>query len=187
MADNMAEHVQALHTPVNSAFSGKRVLITGGAGFVGSHIADLAVEAGAREVVIIDNMVRGRMENLHAALPTGRITAINGDIRDTALLTGQVKGADIVFHQAALRITHCAAEPRAAIEVMIDSTFELVEACRLASVEKVVMASSASVYGIAHEFPTTEFEPSVFKSNALRCCQDLRRGPPAILQRHVRP
>jgi UDP-glucose 4-epimerase len=67
-----------------------------------------------------------------------------------------VKSADIVFHQAALRITHCATEPRFAKEVMVDATFDLLELCTKYDIEKIIAASSASVYGMAEEFPTTE-------------------------------
>ncbi len=81
-----------------------------------------------------------------------------GDIRDRDLMAGLVAGCDTVFHQAALRITHCAAEPREAIEVMVDATAGLVELCVAASVGKVVYASSASVYGMATTFPTPESE-----------------------------
>lgn len=140
----------------DDALRGKRVLITGGAGFVGSHVSDILVGADVGEIVIIDNMVRGRMENLSAVLPSGKVRVITGDIRDASLLGGLVRDADLVFHLAALRITQCAAEPRAAIEVMIDATFDLVEACRQSNVKKIVMASSASVYGMASAFPTRE-------------------------------
>jgi UDP-glucose 4-epimerase len=81
---------------------------------------------------------------------------VHGDIRDGKLMASLVKSADIVFHQAALRITHCAAEPRLAMEVMVDATFDLLELCVKYNVEKVIAASSASVYGMAEEFPTME-------------------------------
>jgi UDP-glucose 4-epimerase len=136
--------------------SGKRVLVTGGAGFVGSHIVDLLIDAGCREVVVVDNMVRGRPENLSGAVDSGRVSLIKGDIRDRMLMKSLVEGIDTVFHEAALRITHCAAEPRAAMEVMVDATYDLLELCVEAKVRKVVMASSASVYGMADEFPTSE-------------------------------
>jgi UDP-glucose 4-epimerase len=136
--------------------AGKRVVVTGGAGFVGSHIVDLLVEARCREIVVIDNMIRGRPENLADAMVRGSVEVIDGDIRDSKLLARVVPGTDTVFHQAALRITHCAAEPRAAMEVMVNATFDLIEACVAAGVRKLVMASSASVYGMADAFPTTE-------------------------------
>ena len=101
-------------------------------------------------------MVRGRPENLTRARANGPVHLVHGDIRDGRLMASLVKAADIVFHQAALRITHCAAEPRLAMEVMVQSTFDLLELCVKYEVEKVVAASSASVYGMADHFPTTE-------------------------------
>jgi UDP-glucose 4-epimerase len=136
--------------------NGKRILVTGGAGFIGSHIVDLLVEEDCGEIVAVDNMIRGRPENLAAALRRGPVRLVQGDIRDRDLMASLVKAADIVFHQAALRITHCAAEPRAAIEVMVQASFDLFELCVAHDVEKLITASSASVYGMAEEFPTTE-------------------------------
>jgi UDP-glucose 4-epimerase len=101
-------------------------------------------------------MVRGRPENLEQAIARGPVRLVHGDIRDGGLMASLVKSADIIFHQAALRITHCVAEPRMAMEVMVQSTFDLLELCVQHEVEKVVAASSASVYGMAEEFPTTE-------------------------------
>ena len=135
---------------------GKRILVTGGAGFIGSHIVDLLTEEGCREIVALDNMVRGRRENLKMAMARGPVRLVDGDIRDRDLLASLVEAADIVFHQAALRITHCAAKPRLAMQVMVQSTFDLLELCVEHEVEKVIAASSASVYGMANEFPTTE-------------------------------
>jgi UDP-glucose 4-epimerase len=135
---------------------GKRVLVTGGAGFIGSHIIDLLCDEGCVEIVALDNMVRGRPENLKHASTRGPVRLVHGDIRDAKLMAPLVKAADIVFHQAALRITHCAAEPRLAMEVMVQATFDLLELCVQHDVEKVIAASSASVYGMAEEFPTTE-------------------------------
>jgi UDP-glucose 4-epimerase len=146
--------------PVNSPYpntlAGKHVLVTGGAGFVGSHIVDQLIAHDAKTITVIDNMVRGRPANLASALPSGRVTLIEGDIRDQALMDRLVRDADVVFHQAALRITHCAAEPRLAFDVMGRATFEILEACVTHKVEKVIAASSASIYGLAPEFPTTE-------------------------------
>ena len=108
---------------------GKRILVTGGAGFVGSHIVDALLEAGCGPIVVVDNMVRGRAQNLAPALASGQVELVNGDIRDAALMRRLVAGADTVFHQAALRITHCAAEPDAAKQVMVDATYDLLELC----------------------------------------------------------
>ena len=136
--------------------AGKRVLVTGGAGFIGSLIVDLLVDEGCAEIVAIDNMVRGRPENLEAAARRGPVQLVVGDICDHGLMSTLVAAADIVFHQAALRVTHCAAEPRRAMEVMVQATFGLLESCAKYNVEKIVAASSASVYGMAEQFPTTE-------------------------------
>ena len=141
-----------------SELKGKRILVTGGAGFIGSHIVDLLCQEGCAEIVALDNMARGRAENLCDALARHSVRLVNGDIRDRKLMTSLVQNADVVFHQAALRITHCAAEPRLAMEVMVQSTFDLLEACVRYEVEKVIAASSASVYGMADTFPTTESE-----------------------------
>lgn len=139
-----------------SNFQNKRILISGGAGLVGSHIADLLVREGNTEIIVFDNFVRGRRENLSWAMANGRVQIVNGDIRDTKLLREVMQGVELVFHQAAIRITQCAEEPRLALEVLADGTFNVLEAAVEAKVKKVVAASSASVYGLAEEFPTTE-------------------------------
>jgi UDP-glucose 4-epimerase len=143
-------------SPYPNSLAGKRILVTGGAGFVGSHIVDQLIAHDAATITVVDNMVRGRPANLAAALQSGRVNLIEGDIRDQPQMDALVRDADIVFHQAALRITHCAAEPRLAFDVMGRATFEILEACVTHKVEKVVAASSASIYGLAPEFPTTE-------------------------------
>jgi len=135
---------------------GMRVLITGGAGLVGSHIADQLVQQEVAEIIVLDNFVRGRRENLAWAMSNGTVRIVEGDIRDTDLLPQVMQGVDLVFHQAAIRITQCAEEPRLALEVLADGTFNVLEAAVGAKVKKVVAASSASVYGLAEEFPTTE-------------------------------
>ncbi|SHJ27523.1 SDR family NAD(P)-dependent oxidoreductase [Wenxinia saemankumensis] len=136
--------------------NGQRCLVTGGAGFVGSHIVDALLEAGCERVVVVDNMVRGSVANLAGALQSGRVDLVHGDIRDTELMRRLVPGSDTVFHQAALRITHCAAEPVEAMQVMVDATFDLFRLCVEHRTGKIVFASSASVYGMADAFPTTE-------------------------------
>ena len=135
---------------------GQRCLVTGGAGTIGSTITDQLVAADAAEVIVLDNLVRGRRENLAGALASGKVRLVEGDIRDRGLVPGLMAGIDLVFHQAAIRITQCATEPRLALEVLVDGTYEVVEAAADAGVRKVVAASSASVYGLAKEFPTTE-------------------------------
>lgn len=133
-----------------------RALVTGGAGLVGSHIVDQLVRERAAEVIILDNFVRGRRSNLGQVLGNHRLRIVEGDIRNRKLLAEIIEGIDIVFHQAAIRITQCAEEPRLALEVLVDGTFNVLEAAVRARVKKIVVASSASVYGLAEEFPTSE-------------------------------
>ena len=139
-----------------STLAGASVLVTGGAGTIGSTLVDQLVDAGVGHVDVLDNLVRGRRANLDAALDSGRVTLVDGDIRDRDLVNDVTRGKDLVFHQAAIRITQCAEEPRLALEVLVDGTFNVVEAAVAHGVDKLVAASSASVYGMAEEFPTTE-------------------------------
>ncbi len=139
---------------------GKRVLVTGGAGLVGSHIVDQLVQRGpsgpAYEVIVLDNFTRGVRSNLAWAEEHGRIRVVEGDIRDRELVADVMRGVNLVFHQAAIRITQCAEEPRLALDVLVNGTYNVLEAAVDAGVDKVVAASSASVYGLADDFPTAE-------------------------------
>jgi UDP-glucose 4-epimerase len=136
---------------------GQRCIVTGGAGTIGSTIVDQLAEQGAAEVIVLDNLVRGRRENLASALSAGaKISLVEGDIRDRGLVTELMTGIDLVFHQAAIRITQCAEEPRLAVDVLVQGTYEVIEAAAKAGVRKVIAASSASVYGLATKFPTPE-------------------------------
>jgi UDP-glucose 4-epimerase len=136
--------------------AGATVLVTGGAGTIGSTIVDQLLSAGVGHVRILDNLTRGRRENLTTALEDPRTELIIGDLRDVDLVNDVTKGSNVVFHQAAIRITQCAEEPRLALEVLVDGTFTVLEAAARHRVEKVVAASSASVYGLAEQFPTNE-------------------------------
>jgi UDP-glucose 4-epimerase len=136
--------------------SGASVLVTGGAGTIGSTLVDQLLDAGAAQIDVLDNLVRGRRANLAHAFESGRVNLVEGDLRDRDLVHDLAKGKDVVCHQAAIRITQCAEEPRLALEVLVDGTFTVLEAAVAAKVDKVVAASSASVYGLAEEFPTTE-------------------------------
>jgi UDP-glucose 4-epimerase len=114
------------------------------------------VLAGAEKIVVLDNFVRGRPENLAWARANGRVTLVEGDIRDRRLVQRLIAGTDVVFHLAAIRITQCAEEPRLALEVLVDGTYNVFEAAAEAGVRRVIASSSASVYGLAEEFPTAE-------------------------------
>ncbi|MBB3041947.1 NAD-dependent epimerase/dehydratase family protein [Nocardioides soli] len=136
--------------------NGAHVLVTGGAGTIGSTLVDQLVDAGAARIDVLDNLVRGSATNLEPALATGRVSLVEGDIRNRDLVYDLTRRKDVVFHQAALRITQCAEEPRLALQVLVDGTFNVIEAAADARVAKVVAASSASVYGMAEKFPTGE-------------------------------
>jgi UDP-glucose 4-epimerase len=137
--------------------NGSKILVTGGAGLIGSSTIDLLLHKHApAKIVIFDNLVRGRLANVERALADKRVSFVEGDIADSAAIERATRGMDAVIHLAALRITACAAEPREALEVMCDGSFNVVEAARLAGVKRVVAASSASVYGLADSFPTRE-------------------------------
>jgi UDP-glucose 4-epimerase len=134
----------------------QRILVTGGAGTIGSTLVDQLVEGGAAEVLVLDNFVRGRRRNLEWAIANGNLSVVDGDVRDANLVRALTEGVDLVFHQAAIRITQCAEEPRLANEVLVDGTFNVVEAAADAGVKKLIAASSASIYGLATESPTRE-------------------------------
>ncbi|HEY0536010.1 MAG TPA: NAD-dependent epimerase/dehydratase family protein [Actinoplanes sp.] len=138
------------------SIEGTRALVTGGAGTIGSHVVDELIRGGAAEVVVLDNFVRGRRENLAWASANGPVRLVEGDIRDKDLVREVTAGKDLVFHLAAIRITQCAEEPRLANEVLVDGTFNVVEAAAAEGVKKLIASSSASIYGLAEEFPTTE-------------------------------
>lgn len=135
---------------------GAQILVTGGAGTIGSTLVDQLLAAGAGHIDVLDNLVRGRRANLETALATDRVTLVEGDLRDRDLVHDLTRGKDVVCHQAALRITQCAEEPRLALEVLVDGTFTVLEAAVAHRVDKVVAASSASAYGLADQFPTGE-------------------------------
>ena len=144
--------------PATDTFTlnGERALVTGGAGAIGSNLVDQLVQAGAAEIVVIDDFVRGRRENLTWALEHGNVRIVEGDICDAPLVRELTQGIDVVYHQAAIRITQCADEPRLAVDVLVNGTFNVLEAAVAEGVRKVVAASSASVYGLAERFPTAE-------------------------------
>jgi len=137
--------------------SGASILVTGGAGLVGSATIDLLLESGdPARVVILDNLSRGTTTNIEAALRDPRVVLLEEDIRDRSAVESAMEGVDAVMHFAALRITSCAADPREAFEVMCAGSYNVVEAAQRTGVRRVIAASTASVYGLADRFPTTE-------------------------------
>ena len=140
---------------------GSRLVLIGGAGLIGSHTADRLLREEVREIVIYDNFVRGRTENLENALkdPRVRIFDIGGDILQTDILEAALEGADGVFHFAALWLLQCHEFPRSAFDVNVRGTFNVMEACVKQRVKRLVYSSSASVYGDAVAEPMTEDHP----------------------------
>lgn len=137
--------------------NGARILVSGGCGLIGSTtIEQLLRDHNPARIVILDNLVRGSLANVAQALNDPRVTLLRGDIRDRDAVARATEGMDAVVHMAALRITACAADPREAMEVMCDGSFNLIDAARRAGVKKVVVASTASIYGLAESFPTRE-------------------------------
>src|SRR5919108_680303 len=118
--------------------AGSRILITGGAGLIGSHIADQLIRERPAEIRILDNFARGRREHLAWAVANGPVKVIEGDIRDRALVRRCMDDIDIVFHEAAIGASASAEEPRLALEVLVEGSFNVVEAAVRAGVEKVV-------------------------------------------------
>src|SRR5436305_10307125 len=141
---------------MTNPIEGATVLVTGGAGLIGSHIVDRLIDEGAGEIRVMDNLVRGHARNLSKATAQRSIKFIKGDVRDRAAVEAAVAGCDYVFHQAAIRITLCAEQPRECIDVLVTGTLNVFEAAAREGVKKVVYASSASVYGAAEVFPTGE-------------------------------
>ena len=139
-----------------NTIKGSKILITGGMGLVGSTIADQLLEQDPAEIILLDNKLRGHPRNMEQALATGKVRFVEGDTRDLELMDTLIAEVDYVIHMAALRITRCAENPREAFEVMARAPLEMMEACVKHKVKKLVAASSASVYGQAEDFPTTE-------------------------------
>ena len=138
--------------------AGKRLLVVGGAGLIGSHVVDELLKTDVREVVIYDNFFRGSMDNLSAALEDPRVSIFphGGDILHRDILDRAMAGVDGVFHLAALWILQCHEYPETAFEVNVRGTFNVVMAAIRQKVKRVVYSSSASVYGDALEIPMTE-------------------------------
>jgi len=141
--------------------AGKRILVIGGAGFIGSHVVDELLRTDVGSVTIYDNLTRGKASNLEQALADPRCSFFpdGGDIRDVDVLGKAVSQADGVVHLAAMWLLHCKDYPRTAFDVNIQGTFNVLEACVQHGIERLVYSSSASVYGDAVEVPMQETHP----------------------------
>lgn len=140
---------------------GSRVMVVGGAGFIGSHVVDELTKEDVKEIIVYDNFCRGTIDNLRSALkdPRVRIYEVGGDVCQTDILNSAMKEIDYVVHLAALWLLQCYEYPRAAFEVNIRGTFNVLEACVNHKIKKLIYSSSASVYGDAVEIPMTEGHP----------------------------
>jgi UDP-glucose 4-epimerase len=132
------------------------ILVTGGAGFIGSYVIEELIPLQPKKIIIIDNFIRGSKANMKNFINNPVIELQEGDIRDTAKLESLIAGTDYVFHMAALRINACAANPQEGFDVMLKSTFDVAQLSAKHKVKKVIYSSSASVYGLAQHFPTPE-------------------------------
>jgi nucleoside-diphosphate-sugar epimerase len=139
--------------------SDSNLLVIGGAGFIGSHIVDQLVAAGAARVTVLDNFVRGTPSNLATARESGRVEIVEGSVLDVELLRRQLDGRDGAFHLAALWLYECVHEPRRALENNVVGTYNVIEAAQESGLPRLVYSSSASVYGNARQIPMTEDHP----------------------------
>ena len=141
---------------MQNKISGSSILVTGGAGFIGSHLVEALLLSGPKKIIIIDNLIRGSRHNIKSFIDNPVIEFHEADIRNTQLLEECISKSDYIFHMAALRINACAANPREGFDVMLKSTFDIAELAAKHKIKKVIYSSSASVYGLAQHFPTPE-------------------------------
>ena len=136
-----------------------KILVTGGAGFIGSFVVSELLKEDVGKVIIYDNLARGEMSYIEEQLKDPRCEFFRGDLREIDLLTTAMEGCDYVIHLAAMWLLHCKDYPRTAFDVNIQGTFNVLEACVNNNVKRLVYSSSASVYGDAVEVPMTEDHP----------------------------
>lgn len=142
--------------------SNLKIVVTGGAGLIGSWVIDSFLQdkdLRVKEIVVLDNFFRGTRENLEYAIKSKKVKIVKGDIRDKNLVNKVTKNADYVVHKAAIRITQCAESPRECNEILVDGTFNVLEACIKNKVKKLIFNSSASVYGDPSYLPMDESHP----------------------------
>lgn len=139
--------------------TGKKIVVIGGAGFVGSHIVDQLLAEPVEQIVVYDNFVRGTRANLQQVADNPRVKIIDASVTDNDKLRHEMEGVDGVFLLAALWLGECVDDPRSAVNVNIVGTYNVIEACRDLGIQRVVYSSSASVYGDAITTPMTEEHP----------------------------
>jgi UDP-glucose 4-epimerase len=141
--------------------TGKRIMVIGGAGLIGSHVVDELVKTDVAEIIVYDNFFRGRRDNLRDAMRDPRVTIYphGGDVLHSDILAKAMEGVHGVVHLAALWLLQCHEYPRSAFDVNIRGTYNVIEAAIANGVERVVYSSSASVYGDALQIPMAEDHP----------------------------
>ena len=146
---------------MSNSLENTKVLVIGGAGFIGGFVVKELLKEPVKEVIIYDNFTRGKMENIEESLKDPRCTIypLGGDVREIDILDKAMEDVDYVFHLAAMWLLHCKDFPRTAFDVNIAGTFNVLEACVKHNVKKLIYSSSASVYGDAVEVPMTEEHP----------------------------
>jgi UDP-glucose 4-epimerase len=151
----------SLDQGISMDIRGKKLVVIGGAGLIGSHTVDLLAHEDVGQILVYDNFMRGTPENIADALtdPRVKVYDVGGDICQSDILNAALNGADGVFHFAALWLLQCHEFPRAAFDVNVRGTFNVLEACVQQGVKRLVYSSSASVYGDAVEEPMTEDHP----------------------------
>jgi UDP-glucose 4-epimerase len=136
--------------------SGSTILVTGGAGFIGSYLTEEILKYSPAKVIIVDNLIRGSFGNMKEFIDNPAVEFIEGDIKNESLLEKCISQSDYIFHMAALRINACAADPSDGFETMVRAPFTIAELARKYKIKKIIYSSSASVYGLAQHFPTPE-------------------------------
>lgn len=136
--------------------SGSTILVTGGAGFIGSYLTEEILKYSPAKVIIVDNLIRGNFENMKEFIDNPAVEFIEGDIKNESLIEKCISQSDYIFHMAALRINACAADPTDGFETMVRAPFIIAELARKYKIKKIIYSSSASVYGLAQHFPTPE-------------------------------
>lgn len=132
------------------------ILVTGGAGFIGSYLVEELLPHQPLKIIILDNLIRGTFENMKSFINNPLVEFIEGDVRDVELVDKLMSQTDYLFHMVALRINACAENPKEGFDVMISATFNIAQSAVKHKVKKVIYSSSASVYGLAQNFPTPE-------------------------------
>lgn len=151
--------IAEINITINSmkySVAGSKILVTGGAGFVGSYVVEKLLSFNPAKIFVVDNMLRGTERNMRGFIKNTNVEFINGDIRNKVLINDLISKSDFIFHLAALRITRCAENQQEAFDVMVQGTFNIVDAAKQYGIKKIIYSSTASVYGLAQHFPTPE-------------------------------